>query len=403
MRKALRFLTVLVLTTFVVVLMAVPFVVPPVVEGLAVSKLAAFGIDADVRLRLGYCWRNGPGVEGDLRVSVPDAPWRVKAVFGASCGEWFVQASMPKTSFSERDALLRRLLAQHPLPPSVSNLVFSGSVSLKAKVERTFGRPVPVWEVSAPVADVSASLTANGQDIVVDGFNVVPGASGIADHVDIRPMFPRARSVSFGAFSMTNFYAVVRATERSLMANEIGAEFCGGKVNVYSLFLDPSNLNSGFTMFMNDVDAGIVLGKIKRFNGSASGRLHGKVMIFLQRGGRSVHFRDAFLYSSPGEKGKLRMCNAELITDNLAYAGVDAAMRANVADALTDLDYTVLRLDLVRADDGKTARLTLQIRGTATRGATTVPVDLTLNVNGEIEQLINTGLDYSAKMKGKGR
>jgi len=71
-----------------------------------------------------------------------------------------------------------------------------------------------------------------------------------------------------------------------------------------------------------------------------------------------------------------------------------------VSDALTDLDYKVLRFDLKRTD-GKASRLSVQISGTATRGRTTVPVDLTINLNGELEQLINTGLGYSAKLKGK--
>ena len=73
--------------------------------------------------------------------------------------------------------------------------------------------------------------------------------------------------------------------------------------------------------------------------------------------------------------------------------------RENVAEALSDRDYKVLRMAIRRLED-KMARLTVRIAGTATRGDVSAPVDVTVNINGELEQIINTGLGLSAKMKG---
>ena len=101
-----------------------------------------------------------------------------------------------------------------------------------------------------------------------------------------------------------------------------------------------------------------------------------------------------------GEAGKLKLNDPTPVTDNLALAGIDEATRNNVANALTDLDYSVLRLKL-KPNRDKTATLSTTIRGTATRGTASVPVDITLNFNGELEQLINTGLGYSNLLKGK--
>ena len=184
------------------------------------------------------------------------------------------------------------------------------------------------------------------------------------------------------------------------MITEAEAGFCGGKVNLYSLVLNPKNLSTGFTLFLDDVDAGEALSHLKGFRGEASGRLHGKVKLRVKDGGEAVRLSDAFLYSAPGETGKLRMENPEMVADGLALAGLDEAARGNVANALTDLDYSVLRLDLRRME-GRSARLSVRLGGSATRGGKTVPVDLTVNFNGELEQLINTGLGYSAKLKGK--
>ena len=55
----------------------------------------------------------------------------------------------------------------------------------------------------------------------------------------------------------------------------------------------------------------------------------------------------------------------------------------------------------MKRGEGKSATLSTTVRGTATRGNLSVPVDITVNFNGELEQLINTGLGYSNLLKGK--
>ena len=385
--------------TVIVVAAVLPVAVPPIVEGVIRLKVAEFGLPpAYAKMSLGYCWRNGPGVHGKLKVVFPDSPWRVTAEFGASCSEWSAAVKMPEVQFTENDALIRALLERHPLA-AVSNLTFSGSVAFDARAERTFRTPVPVWSVRLPVRKLSAGFTVEEKPFAVEGFSVTAGASGIADHLDVAPLNPRARSISADGFVLTNFSASVRMSERALQVTQASAGLCGGTANVYSLTLNPETLNAGFTLFIDDVETGEMLRHVRSFNGEASGRLHGKVRLFVREGGKAVRLSDAFLYSTPGETGKLKLRNAAAVTDSLALAGLDDATRSNIANALTDLDYSVLRLDLSRKRD-RTATLSTTVRGTATRGKVSAPVDITLNFNGELEQLINTGLGYSNLLKG---
>ena len=400
MRKAIKGLLIGLVVTILLVITAVPVVVPPLVEAIAEAKIGEFGLEAIVKMSLGYCWRNGPGIAGKLQVQVKDSPWTLLvADFGASCCEWSATVKMPETQFSEDDGVLQTLLGKYPVP-AVSNLTFSGSIALDARAERTFGMPVPVWSVKLPVKNLSASLTMEDSPYAVRGLSVTPAASGIAGHVDIAPTFLRAKSISACGFDLADFHATVRATEKSLHVTEAAAGFCGGQVNLYSLVLNPQNLNAGFTLFLDEVDAGQALAHLNGFRGEASGRLHGKVKLYVREGGKAIRLGDAFLYSVPGETGKIRMTDPTPVTDNLALAGLDEAVRNNVANALTDLDYSVLRLDL-RRGEGRDATLSTTVRGTATRDRVTVPVDITLNFNGELEQLINTGLGYSTLLKGK--
>ena len=398
MGKAVKGLLIGLAVTVVIVLSVLPVLLPPLVENVDRSKATEFGLSASPKMTLGYCWRNGPGIAGSLQIRIKDSPWLVTADFGASCSEWSASVRMPETAFSENDPVIRTLLEKYPVT-AVSNLTFSGSIAFSAKAERTFHTPVPVWSVKLPVKDFSASLMAKDKPYVLTGLSVTPAASGIADRVDIAPMFLRVKSISAAGFDLENFHASVRVSEKSVLVTEASAGFCGGQVNLYSLFLDSRNLNTGFTLFLNDIHAGEALTHINGFHGEASGRLHGKVKLFLREGGKAVRLSDAFLYSTPGETGKLKLTDPTPVTDNLALAGIDEATRNNVADALTDLDYSVLRLNLKRGE-GQSATLSTSVRGTAMRGKTSVPVDISINFNGELEQLINTGLSYSNLLKG---
>ena len=400
MLKAIKRLIIGLAVAVLLVIIALPVAVPPIADRVIREKIAEFGLESFVKTSLGYCWRNGPGIAGKLEVQIKEPPWPLLvADFGASCCEWSASVRMPETTFSESDPVVRTLLDKYPVT-AVSNLTFSGSVALSAKAERTFRTPVPVWSAKLPIKNFSASLVAKDKPYVLTGLSITPAASGIADRVDITPMFLRVKSISAAGFDLTGFHASVRVGEKSVLVTEASAGFCGGQVNLYSLFLDPQNLNTGFTLFLDDVNAGEALTHINGFSGEASGRLHGKIKLFLREGGKSVRLSDAFLYSTPGETGKLKLANPEPVTDNLTLAGFDAAARANVANALTDLDYSVLRLDLKRGE-GKSATLSTTVRGTATRGNLSAPVDITVNFNGELEQLINTGLGYSNLLKGK--
>lgn len=399
MRKLVKRVLIGLAVTAVIVLSVLPVLLPPVVESFVRSKVAEFGLSASPRMALGYCWRNGPGICGNITIALKNSPWRITAEFGASCCEWSAAVRMPETTFRQDDVVVRTLLEKYPVT-AISNLTFACTLSLDTRVQRTFRMPVPVWSAKLPIKDLSTEFMMDNKPFAIKAFSVTSAASGIANHIDIATLRPRAKLIAADGFELTDVHASVRVTDKAVLVTEAAAGFCCGQVNLYSLFLNPKNLNTGFTLFLDDVNAGEVLTHLNGFSGEASGRLHGKIKLFVREGGKAIRLSDAFLYSTPGETGKLKLADPTSVTDNLALAGLDEATRGNVADALTDLDYSVLRLNLKRGED-RSATLSTTLRGTATRGDLSVPVDITLNFNGDLEQLINTGLNYSNLLKGK--
>jgi len=382
-----------------VLLAAIPYVLPPIAEDFAHAKLSRLGIPADVRCGLGYCWTStGPGLRAIVKATVVDTPWVIAADLTASPFQWHVSVNMPPVSFDDQDRLLARLLEACPMK-AVSNLAFSGSVALEASADRTFSFPLPRWKVQAKLDNLCASAVVNKTPVNMDGLTLSATASGIADHVDIPPLRPHVQSILYGNVSMSNLVASIRVTDkRSLVIDSATAQLWNGSVSLYAVYFNPKTRNLSCTLFVDDVCAGEAMNCLSGFAGDASGRLHGKIKIRLLEDGAALVLREAFLYSVPGETGKLRIADPESMTDTLQLSGLDLDNRKNIANALTDLDYTVLKLDLKR-NNGSDAALNLRLEGSATRNGVTVPVVLEVTLHGAIEQFINTSLKLNKKTK----
>ena len=352
----------------------------------ASGTLLDWPYSASAHVRFGFI-----RAEGDLALTLDGTDWKAYADFSVrGKRDWSFTASIPETHVTQDNEVLASILSR-AVPPSISNLVFSGTFKLDASGECTPGRPVPAWTARCSLSDVDASLVTGGKPARIDGLKVRFGADGIADHRDIAPLFPRADAVEFAGFTLSNVFASVRATERSYLVTEAGADCCGGALKLYSLFLDPKSLNLGATIFIDGVDAGKALSCVSAFHGEASGRLHGKLPFFL-KDGRAIRFKDAHLFSTPGETGKIKITDAQPILDNLGAAGVPESQRTNISKVLADLDYTTLKVELKRGKVGEDSSLGLKIEGTATRGNTTVPVNLDVTFHGDLDQLVDTGM-----------
>ncbi len=327
------------------------------------------------------------GAEAHARFSLEGSPLSVAAVFLSGIDGWSLDVTLPETKLSHLDPFIAGPLGRLKIP-GVADLCFSGDVSASASVEQFCDDPVPTWNARVAASGVDVSLSVAGRTAGVRGLRGSGGVDGTGKHFDIRPMFPRFDTASFGEFRATNGWASLRATETALLATEAHVGICGGDVRVYSLFLSPEKIDAGFTLFVDDIDTGEFLACMPEFHGYASGRLHGRVPLFV-KGGKELRFGKAFLYSTPGEIGKLRVENAAPVTDNLAAAGIPQETCDNLAKALADLDYNVLRFDLNGGEEGC---LSVSVRGTSGNGPVAVPVDLTVNFRGALERLINFGL-----------
>ena len=351
------------------------------------GRLLDWPLRADARF--GATLTNGFALAGNGNASLPGTQWGAEADFSATTNGWEVEASLPLTSFDEGNPVIASLL-ERALPPGVSNLVGQGSVTVDASARMTKAMPVPVWKALVSVRLGEASLVAEETPVYVEGLSVRIVASGIADHWDLAPIMPSFRSARVREFDFGEGRAVVLVDPERILVSEASVGFCGGFVRGYSLFFSPERKDTLMTLFVDGIDAGQALGRLPNFKGTATGRLYGRIPLWVT-GEKEVRLRDAFLYSPPGEVGKLCLTDASPITDTLAASGVPEETRDNLSHALSNLDYSVLRLDF-RRGDAEESVLSFRVEGTSTEGQITTPVNLTVNFHGALERFLNVGI-----------
>ena len=220
-------------------------------------------------------------------------------------------------------------------------------------------------------------------------------ADGYGEKVRVRPFGVLYKSLRAGervALDSGSFWFRSDGLS-SLLLTEGRTGFCGGVVRVYALHLDLEHLNAGFTLYLDDLQTGEILALLPGVEGSATGTVHGKIPLSW-RDGRAF-LRDAYLYSPPGQIGKLRLTETDAVVENLRAAGVPDSTCDDLGRALANLDYTVLRMDLRQNRDG-TGRLDVKLEGSATEENLTIPVSLDLGFNGQIQDLLNVGIRASA-------
>ena len=339
--------------------------------------------------------------EAEIRVDGIDAA--ISAAAEVSSEGFCASATLPQSRFSRSDALLGPILGD-TLPPSAQGIDFSGSLEAGFSAEKRTDDALARWEASVRIRDFSLAAPVGENEARVEGGGAFFRAEGLGAHVDPRPFGLKFGKASFDRFELGPGSMWFRADRDSVLLTEGFAGFCGGTVRVYALHMNLASLDSGFTMTLDDLDASQVISLFPQIRGTATGKLHGKLPLSV-RNGSEIRLRNAYLYSPPGQIGKLKLESAPVLVDRLRATGLPDETCDALEKALEDLDYDILRFDL--AQDPKTGegRLAMRLHGSAaaSSGRAATPVDLNITFNGQLEEALNTGIKAAGIKAGVGK
>ncbi len=365
----------------------------------AKGRIVGWPFTATADIVPSFSFRRGFRASGEAAFRLDGSALGGTAKFEAAApGGWSAKIEVPQFALTNEDPFLAALLSRHP-QRDVRGLAFDGKALFEANASQTnLLFSVPVWDAMCRISALDVTVPSGDKDIAVGNLRTRIGARGIAGHVDMDPMFLHADAIEGAGCVLSNAFASVRATETAFLVTEAGAKFCDGDIRLYAFFLDLQRLNAGVTIYIDGLDAGQALSHLNGFKGEASGKLTGKLPVTLENGDEIRLKKGGYLHSVPGEKGKLKIYDPSPVADNLLMMGVGEEAVDNISKALADLDYTVLRADII-PEEGETMALALRLEGTSTRGGATVPVSLNVTFHGNFEQLINTGLKAAKKAK----
>ena len=310
-----------------------------------------------------------------------------------------IAAEVSRRELNERTPLLASLLSVAEVPPSITDIAFSAAAQGSFRLGVT--NSLPQWTLETRFRDGAASMKSGGIPMSLSGAAGILVMKGIGPHFDIMPMPFSFTNAAIATVSLDAGRAIMLADQESLVISEGSVGFCGGYIRLYALYLSFKRLSTGFTVFVDGVEVEKFLTMFPELEGTtATGRLYGRIPLYIFQNGSEIRLRDSFLYTPPGDVGKICVGDAARVEELLVSGGLPREIAANLGNALRNLDYDVLRFDLQQPRGGGDGKLIIRLRGKSREGKTITPVDVNISLNGALEKVLNYSLK-AAKLKGK--
>jgi hypothetical protein len=320
-----------------------------------------------VRLRAGIA---GSRFTGEVTARVPNAD-PLQAV---------VEVSIPGTDLASDDGVAALLRKKMP------DVDITGRVGAEASLRLPGGRPLVTGRLRM------ADGNLRGKSFEVRGIEVdVPLEHDRVLRTTGRPVVSFA-SAQAGNIRLDQGRVRFQLTPDEVVIDRMEVGCCKGSLNAYSVHLNLKNPRDDFVVYADRIDLGEALMMAFPFKGRIDGVLYGRVPVGIERG--RVKLYPGFLYSLPGQGGKIVLEDSRQMLALLERAGIRGDVQQPLSRALSDMDLSAIKMDLAPRESGDDM-LGIRLTGKSNFKEWPAPVDLRLNLNGPIEQLLNIGLDMS--------
>jgi hypothetical protein len=293
-----------------------------------------------------------------------------------------IDVAVPEAAIAAGDALANLVRDK------AEGAEFSGRLAAEARVLFWGTRP----HISGRVKLADGQVRKD--KLSVDGLSAdVPFQRGISFRTIERP-FVSFMQAQAGNVKLEKGKISFQVTPKEVYVDRMEVGWCKGSLNAYSVHLDFKKPQADFIVYADRIDLGEALMMVFPFKGIVEGVLYGRFPVGFSNG--HVKLSTGFLYSLPGQGGKLKLEDHAQMAALLDKAGISGEVKVPLSKALSDMDFSAFKMEL---DPGKENAGTLRIKlgGKSNYKEWPAPVDLNLNLHGPLEELLNMGLDVSRK------
>jgi hypothetical protein len=165
---------------------------------------------------------------------------------------------------------------------------------------------------------------------------------------------------------------------RSFLIEKIHFKWCNGRVETQSIRLSPAVEDYRMTFYCDRLNLAKVLEQFGAAKAEGRGTVSGRIP--LQYTKAKFRFDDGFLFSTPGEGGKINLSGTDILTAGIPPGTPQFVQMELAAAALKDYDYSWAKLNIT--SEGEELLLQMQMDG---KPAKTLPFVYRKDIGGFIK------------------
>ncbi len=203
------------------------------------------------------------------------------------------------------------------------------------------------------------------------------------------PELPRIRSapgqsIQFRKFSLGDLITERGSVDfqiesaRSFLIEKMRFLWCEGSVETQSMRLSPGVEDYRITFYCDRLNLAKVLEQFGAAAAEGRGAVNGRIP--LQYAGGKISFDDGFLFSTPGDGGKIRLTGTDILTAGIPPNTPQFVQVELAREALKDYDYTWAKLNIT--SQGEELLLQMQMDG---KPAKTLPFVYRKDIGGFVK------------------
>jgi len=148
-------------------------------------------------------------------------------------------------------------------------------------------------------------------------------------------------------------------TARSILIEKMHFSWCDGNVETQSIRLSPGADNYHMTFYCDRLNLAKVLEQFGAAAAEGQGSVNGRIP--LQYANGKIKFDDGFLFSTPGEGGKIHLSGTDILTAGIPPNTPQYVQMELAREALKDYDYSWAKLNITSR--GEELLLQMQMDG----------------------------------------
>ena len=238
------------------------------------------------------------------------------------------------------------------LAPAAAGLTVDGKLTLHADLALEAGR----LQSQARIELSEGALAATARQIRADGVQVDLHLIDLPTLRSAPGQVLRFAEADLGSIRLSDGTVAfqVEAAHQALLEKGSFA-WCQGRVYVDAMRFSPAVDDHHLTLFCDRLRLSELLDQVGGLAAEGGGTVSGRIPVQYRRG--QLAFNDGFLYSSPGEGGKIRLADIDRFTTAIDPQTLEAAQLALASEALKDYDYQWVKVGIDSQNDLLALRL----------------------------------------------